>query len=131
LSDLRDSGSLEQDADNVIFVYRPWEYGDNISPADGKTEVVITESDYELIVSKQRQGQTGTEKAQFYTDCQRVVGTTQTSPDEIYQAERKKREKQYGETKKEGTDTDGVQNGQSAQPESTGEGDRLLHNLRE
>jgi replicative DNA helicase len=131
LSDLRDSGSLEQDADNVIFVYRPWEYGDNISPLDGKTEVTITESDYELIVSKQRQGQTGTVKAQFYTDCQRVVGTVQTSPDEIYQAERKKREKKYGEPKKEGKDTDGVQEGPELQPESAGEGDRLLHNLRE
>jgi replicative DNA helicase len=129
-SDLRDSGSLEQDADNIIFVYRPWEYGDNISPADGKTEVAITESDYELIVAKQRQGQTGTVHAQFYTDCQRVVGKTKTSPDEIYQAERKKREKQHGGTEQAGKDTDGVQAGQEVQPESVRKGNRMLSNLR-
>ena len=111
-SDLRDSGSLEQDADNIIFVYRPWEYGDNISPADGKTEITITEQDYELIIAKQRQGSTGTIYAQFYTDCQRVVGNTTTSPDEIYQAERKKREKQSHEgTKQKRTDLVGLQTG--------------------
>jgi replicative DNA helicase len=131
LSDLRDSGSLEQDADNVIFVYRPWEYGDNISPADGKTEVEISETDYELIVAKQRQGQTGTVKAQFYTDCQRVVGNTKTSPDEIYQAERKKREKKHGGTEQTRTDTDGIQEGQEVQPEGPRAGNRLLSNLRD
>ena len=130
LSDLRDSGSLEQDADNVIFVYRPWEYGDNISPKDGKTEVVITETDYELIVAKQRQGQTGTVKAQFYTNCQRVVGNTTTSPDEIYQAERKKRSKEYGESKQEGTDPNGVQaDGREVQQEELCKGNRMLSDL--
>ena len=129
-SDLRDSGSLEQDADNIIFVYRPWEYGDNISPADGKTEVAITEHDYELIVAKQRQGQTGNVYGQFYTDCQRVVGNTKTSPDEIYRAERKKREKKYAKPAREkGKNTDGVQGEPEVQSEEPGGGDRLLSNL--
>jgi len=130
LSDLRDSGSLEQDADNVIFLYRPWEYGDNISPKDGKTEVAITETDYEMIVAKQRQGQTGTVKAQFYTNCQRVVGNTTTSPDEIYQAERKKREKKYDGPKQEGKNTHEVQaGGTEVQQETVRKGHRLLSNL--
>jgi replicative DNA helicase len=132
-SDLRDSGSLEQDADNIIFVYRPWEYGDNISPADGKTEVAITEYDYELIVAKQRQGQTGSVYAQFYTDCQRVVGNTTTSPDEMYRAERKKREKKYegsGRTQQEGEDIDGIETESQVKPGGSGQGDRLLPNLR-
>lgn len=129
LSDLRDSGSLEQDADNVIFVYRPWSYGDNISPADGKTEVTITESDYELICSKQRQGSTGTVYAQFYVDCQRVVGNTKSSPDEIYRAERKKREIKNVKAEQKGDGDKGVQEKPDVQPEGICEGNRLLQNL--
>jgi replicative DNA helicase len=92
LSDLRDSGSLEQDADNVIFIYRPWEYGDNISPVDGQSEVQISETDCELIVAKQRQGTTGTVNCQFYADSQRVIGESIQSPDELYRQQLKKRE---------------------------------------
>jgi replicative DNA helicase len=101
LSDLRDSGSLEQDADNVIFIYRPWEYGDNISPLDGKTEVQITETDCELIVAKQRQGPTGTVNCNFYADSQRVVGLSVQSPDELYRQELKKRERGNDQDRKD------------------------------
>lgn len=44
LSDLRESGSIEQDADIVLFIYRNSEEGDNIA---------------EAILSKQRNGPTG------------------------------------------------------------------------
>ena len=50
LSDLRDSGSVEQDADYVAFVYRDDLYNAN-SPAKGTMEV---------ITSKMRMGRTGT-----------------------------------------------------------------------
>ncbi len=50
LSDLRDSGSLEQDADIVLFVYRD-DYYNKGSTKKGETE---------LIVSKQRNGPLGT-----------------------------------------------------------------------
>jgi replicative DNA helicase len=92
LSDLRDSGSLEQDADNVIFLYRPWEYGDNISPVDGVSEVQIEESDYEMIIAKQRQGPVGTVHCNFYPDCQRVSGKTMESPNTIYKKRLEERE---------------------------------------
>jgi replicative DNA helicase len=50
LSDLRDSGSLEQDADVVLFLYRDDYYNpDTISPGVA-----------EVIVSKNRQGEQGT-----------------------------------------------------------------------
>ena len=108
-SDLRDSGSLEQDADNIIFLYRPWEYGDNVSETDGKTEVSIEENDIEFIVSKQRQGSTGTIYGSFYKDCQRIVGNTQTSPDDLYKSERKKREKKNESNEKVRKNFGGIQ----------------------
>jgi len=49
LSDLRDSGSIEQDADIVIFIYRD-EYYDENSEKKGKAEI---------IVAKQRNGPVG------------------------------------------------------------------------
>ncbi|MEA2009014.1 MAG: replicative DNA helicase [Chloroflexota bacterium] len=49
LSDLRESGSLEQDADIVMFIYRPEQY----------EEDTIQENLAEIIVSKHRNGPTG------------------------------------------------------------------------
>ena len=54
LSDLRDSGSIEQDADLVMFLYRP-EYYEGPSDKDGNSLV----GKAELILSKQRNGPTG------------------------------------------------------------------------
>jgi len=53
LSDLRDSGSIEQDADIVIMLYRPGYYSD---PTDDK----IDQNECECIVAKNRHGETRT-----------------------------------------------------------------------
>jgi len=60
LSDLRESGSLEQDADVVIFLYRAEYYKIPIDEDGMPTQNII-----ELIIAKHRNGQTGTAKAKF------------------------------------------------------------------
>lgn len=64
LADLRDSGSLEQDADAVLFVYRDEVY-DEDSPDRGLAEV---------IVAKQRNGPKGMAKLRFEPSCTRFSG---------------------------------------------------------
>jgi len=54
LSDLRDSGAIEQDADNVIFIHRPEYYGSKEDTSGHDLKGLG-----KLIVAKQRNGMTG------------------------------------------------------------------------
>lgn len=54
LSDLRESGNIEQDADNVAFLYRPDYYGITINEEGDSTEGLT-----EFIMAKHRHGQIG------------------------------------------------------------------------
>ncbi len=60
LSDLRESGSIEQDADVVCFLYRPEYYGITTDEMGNSTENIA-----EVIIGKQRNGPTGTIKLNF------------------------------------------------------------------
>ncbi|KND62598.1 replicative DNA helicase [Candidatus Phytoplasma phoenicium] len=64
LSDLRDSGSIEQDADIVMFLYRKKYYIKNKDKEDFVSEN-NSEDETELIIAKNRQGMTGTKKFIF------------------------------------------------------------------
>ena len=55
LSDLRESGAIEQDADEVIFLYRDDYYNENTDEPNVA----------EFIVAKNRHGETGTVKVQW------------------------------------------------------------------
>ncbi len=72
LSDLRESGSIEQDADVVMFVFREEYYVKNKEPKPGTLEhqqwidqMNEVHGIAEVIIGKQRHGPTGTVKLQF------------------------------------------------------------------
>jgi len=66
LSDLRESGSIEQDADVVCFLYRPEYYGITTT-AEGES----TNGLAELIIGKQRNGPVGTTRMYFVKEYAR------------------------------------------------------------
>ncbi|HYI29158.1 MAG TPA: replicative DNA helicase, partial [Bradyrhizobium sp.] len=72
LSDLRESGSIEQDADVVMFVFREEYYLQNKEPRPGTSEyekwqidMSLVHGKAEVIIGKQRHGPTGTVELQF------------------------------------------------------------------
>jgi len=72
LSDLRESGSIEQDADVVMFVYREEYYLRNREPRPGteehfkwQAEMDAAHGKAEVIIGKQRHGPTGTVQLHF------------------------------------------------------------------
>lgn len=70
LSDLRESGSIEQDADVVLFLYRPEVYGIT-SYQSGDMAGEQTEGVAEVIISKHRNGPIGEVKLKFLKDYAR------------------------------------------------------------
>jgi replicative DNA helicase len=78
LSDLRESGSIEQDADVVLFVFREEYYLKNKEPRPGTEEHVAWMNEMErahgraeLIIGKQRHGPTGMVELQFEAELTR------------------------------------------------------------
>lgn len=81
LSDLRESGSIEQDADNVLFLYRPEYYLAMAEPEQGTVDRMTWEDEMrrsagvlEVIAAKLRNGRTGVNDAYFSGLYQAVRG---------------------------------------------------------
>ena len=79
LSDLRDSGNIEEIADSVIFLYR---HAHTSAAAREKAEAEGTEGETEIIVAKQRTGQTGSVNLYFEEDYIRFVDPENVSLEE-------------------------------------------------
>jgi replicative DNA helicase len=84
LSDLRESGSIEQDADVVMFVFREEYYLANKEPRAGTPEyekwqldMSLVHGKAEVIIGKQRHGPTGTVELQFEASLTRFGNITQ------------------------------------------------------
>ena len=71
LSDLRDSGAIEQDADLVILLYRPGYYATNPEEEDNVAEAII---------AKHRNGPTGTVSLVFMREYTRFVNAERYRP---------------------------------------------------
>ena len=101
LADLRESGSIEQDADVVMFVYREEYYLDKSEPSQRENENQesfnerftkwqdrrnAAEGKAEIIISKQRHGPTGIIQVQFEAKFTRFMDLVQGDrlPDQIY-----------------------------------------------
>ncbi|WP_314067512.1 DnaB-like helicase C-terminal domain-containing protein [uncultured Vagococcus sp.] len=73
LSDLRDSGNIEQDADSVTFLYRDDYYE---QPEDGEENNII-----ELIIRKNRHGNRGTAELLFVKEYQKFLELSKRTGD--------------------------------------------------
>ena len=84
LSDLRESGSIEQDADVVVFVYREEYYLNGKQPTPGTPEHIAWQEAMdrvhgraEVIIGKQRHGPTGTVELSFEAEMTRFGNLAQ------------------------------------------------------
>ncbi|BBE71358.1 replicative DNA helicase [Oharaeibacter diazotrophicus] len=80
LADLRESGSIEQDADVVVFIYRDEYYMQGRKPKEGTEEFFKWQAEFEqvrgkaeVIIGKQRHGPTGTVQLAFHAQFTRFA----------------------------------------------------------
>ncbi len=71
ISDLRDSGSIEQDADIILFLYREAYYDKNKVIGGDNTEV--DQNSAECLIAKNRHGETGTVKLHWQGEFMRFT----------------------------------------------------------
>ena len=80
MADLRESGQIEQDADAIVFLYRPEYYLQQAEPEDQSRHLQWEQAmddakgRIEFIVAKRRRGRTGTTQGRFYGAYQAVRG---------------------------------------------------------
>ncbi len=79
LSDLRESGAIEQDADIVMFIHRPDKSATEEEIAAGKVKKNVAE----IIIDKHRNGPTGVVKLYFKGECTRFLNYNEETDEVI------------------------------------------------
>jgi replicative DNA helicase len=85
LRDLRDSGSIEQDAEMILFMYYDWRYNYQDS--------MVGEHGIEVILGKNRYGKTGSRVLGVVGDRCKILNSAE---DAMYEMKRLKKEKDNG-----------------------------------
>lgn len=75
LSDLRESGAIEQDADIVMFIHRP----DKVQDEKGLDESKVRQNVAEILVEKHRSGPQGHAKLYFIGECTKFVNINEST----------------------------------------------------
>lgn len=88
LSDIRESGAIEQDADLVMFLYRK-EYYNNL-----QSDAEITE----VLIKKHRHGQQGTAYLKYNLKWQKFLNTTEAEEAQYKQSDNNTKNKKNGES---------------------------------
>ncbi len=80
LSDLRESGAIEQDADIVMFIHRPDKSATEKELAEGTVQANVAE----ILIEKHRSGPTGIVKLYFKGECTKFLNLNEETgePDE-------------------------------------------------
>ncbi|MBA7690944.1 Replicative DNA helicase [subsurface metagenome] len=92
LSDLRESGALEQDADLIMFIYRPYVYEKKVTAGDSDRHISeeerIKKLYAEIIIGKQRNGPIGNVKLRFFSEYTKFEsGTDIEVPEDVQEQE--------------------------------------------
>jgi replicative DNA helicase len=85
LSDLRESGSIEQDADTVIFIYREDVYVNDEQWQAMHPERPFPEGIAQIIVAKHRNGPTGIVHLRFRKQLTRFEDLAAIEPEQVYE----------------------------------------------
>ena len=83
LSDLRDSGSIEQDADIVMFIYRGEYYATKGQSEEDAEEIAKNKGEAEIIIAKQRSGPVGTVNLIFQNNITKFKNKIKTTTTEF------------------------------------------------